>query len=100
MARKSIELKSGCMAKAFDDEPTFVLLARDPAAPAAIRAWIAVRIGMGTNVAGDAQIEEAKSLMRMMEDEQNEWAEMRLNQKMDKLGITPLDIAETMPERI
>ncbi len=73
MARKFIDLKCGCMAKALDDEPTFVLLGRDAAAPAAIRAWIAVRIGMGKNAAEDSQIKEATALIRMMEDEQAEW---------------------------
>ena len=73
MARKFIELKSGCMAKALDDEPTFVLLGRDLAAPAAIRAWIGVRLNTGKNSPDDAQIREAMELIRMMEDEQAEW---------------------------
>jgi hypothetical protein len=81
VARKFMEVKFGCMAKAFDDEPVFVLLARDPAAAAAIRAWIAMRIGMGKNRSTDAQIQEAIGIAQMMEDEQAQWAEMRHKQK-------------------
>jgi hypothetical protein len=73
MARKFIELKMGCMAKAFPDEPTFVLLGRDKCAPLAIRAWIEARILMGKNTLNDAQISEAFELVRMMEAEQYEW---------------------------
>ena len=73
MARKFIELKSGCMAKAFPDEPTFVLLGRDKCAPLAIRAWIEARILSGKNTRNDAQISEAFTLIRMMESEQSEW---------------------------
>lgn len=73
MARKFIELKSGCMAKAFPDEPTFVLLGRDKCAPLAIRAWIEARILSGKNTRNDAQISEAFTLIHMMESEQSEW---------------------------
>jgi hypothetical protein len=96
MARKFIELKAGCMAKAFDDEPTFVLLARDPVAPAVIRAWIALRIETGENGPDDHQIQEAMSLMKLMEDEQAEWSRKR---RMQKEGVTDQDIAETIPPR-
>lgn len=97
MARKFIELKSGCMAKAFEDEPTFVLLGRDPAAPVAIRAWIAERLRSGKNQVGDLQIFEARGLLTMMENEQEEWARRRA---MQKEGITQQEIAETMPPRV
>jgi len=32
-----------CFIKAMDDEPAFVLLARDPMAPALVRLWVAAR---------------------------------------------------------
>ncbi len=48
-----------CMSRAVDDEMTFVLLARDSAAPVAIEAWVAERIRLGKNNPGDAQIVEA-----------------------------------------
>jgi hypothetical protein len=47
----------------------FVLLSRDAAAPVAIRAWIAERVRLGKNVAGDAQLTEAEECVRIMETE-------------------------------
>jgi hypothetical protein len=60
--RKRDELTdpNSCMSKARDDEWTFVLLGRDKAAPAAVRAWIAERIRLGKNKPDDAQIVEAE----------------------------------------
>lgn len=51
---------NSCMSKAHDDEMTFVLLARDPAAPAAIQGWIYRRVEMGLNDMADQKIKEAK----------------------------------------
>jgi hypothetical protein len=67
--RKSEELINGCMAKAREDEMTFVLLGRDAAAPAAIRAWVAERIRIGKNVLDDAKIAEALECADAMERE-------------------------------
>jgi hypothetical protein len=39
MGTKLQELRDGCFANAMDDEPMFVLLARDPSAPAKVRDW-------------------------------------------------------------
>jgi hypothetical protein len=67
--RKSAELesKTGCLAKAWDNEMIFVLLARDPAAPAMIRAWVAERIRLGLNTDADFQIHEALNCAAIME---------------------------------
>jgi hypothetical protein len=69
--RKRDELNNpaGCMARAADDEMTFVLLGRDAAAPETIRYWIARRIELGKNQAGDAQIVEAEQCAQTMERE-------------------------------
>jgi hypothetical protein len=67
--RKRDQLTKGCMAKARDDELTFVLLGRDRAAPTAIRAWIAERVRIGKNRPDDPQILEAEECARMMEAE-------------------------------
>jgi len=69
--RKRDELNNpaGCMARARDDEMTFVLLGRDAAAPAAIRAWVAERIRLGKNRPDDPQIVEAEECARIMEAE-------------------------------
>jgi phage terminase Nu1 subunit (DNA packaging protein) len=72
--RKRDELIAGCMAKAHDDEMTFVLLGRDVAAPLAIRAWTAERIRLGKNQPGDAQLIEAEECARLMEAEQHRYA--------------------------
>jgi hypothetical protein len=59
------------MARARDDEMTFVLLGRDQAAPVAIRAWIAERIRLGKNRPDDAQVLEAEQCARTMEAERH-----------------------------
>lgn len=73
--RKQDELVRGCMAKARDDEMCFVLLGRDPAAPAAIRAWIAERIKLGKNQIGDLQLIEAEICALTIADELSEGAD-------------------------
>lgn len=67
--RKRDELVGGCIAKAKDDEMTFVLLGRDAAAPIAIRAWIKERIRIGKNLPDDDQIIEAEVCAAVMEAE-------------------------------
>ncbi len=71
--RKRDELHdpAGCMARARDDEMTFVLLARDAAAPVAIRAWIAERIRLGKNKSGDPQLADAEACASIMELERS-----------------------------
>lgn len=56
-----------CMSRAWDDEMTFVLLARDEDAPDTIRDWIKRRIRRGKNTAGDSQMREAEECARTME---------------------------------
>lgn len=46
MATKENPGKFDCYANAKEDEPMFVLLARDPLAPAIVRAWRYLRAGM------------------------------------------------------
>jgi hypothetical protein len=69
--RKLDELTNpnSCMSKAKDGEMTFVLLGRDAAAPAAIRAWIKERIRLGKNQPGDRQVTEAAACADTMEAE-------------------------------
>lgn len=43
MGLKRTELIDGCFARAMDDEPMFVLLARDLRAPEAVRRWAVQR---------------------------------------------------------
>jgi deoxycytidylate deaminase len=73
--RKKDELsKVGtCMRSAHPEEMVFVLLGRDVAAPATIRAWIAERLRLGKNVESDEQIVEALACARTMETEGRQW---------------------------
>lgn len=50
---------TSCLNTAAPDELVFVLLGRDEAAPAAIRAWCADRILRGKNAVHDPQIKAA-----------------------------------------
>jgi hypothetical protein len=70
--RKRDELTDpkSCMSRAKEDEMTFVLLGRDAAAPAAVRAWIQERVRLGKNVFTDAQIVEALEWCETVEEEQ------------------------------
>ncbi len=43
MGTKLQELRNGCFAAAMDDEPMFVLLARDPSAPKQVEQWANAR---------------------------------------------------------
>lgn len=81
--RKRDELTNpnGCMFRACDDEMTFVLLGRDAAAPAAIRAWCEERIRLGKNVATDPQIVEAMSCAATMERERTASATEVVNRR-------------------
>lgn len=66
--RKRDELAdpASCLSKAREDELIFVLLGRDLAAPAAVRAWIAERIRLGLNRPGDAKLVSAERLAETM----------------------------------
>ena len=70
--RKTDELTEpeSCMNKALDTEMVFVLLARDVAAPVAIRAWIEERIRTGKNGPIDPQMLNAEYFAKIMEREQ------------------------------
>lgn len=70
--RDEIEDPSSCFNKARSEERLFVLLARDPAAPVAIRAWIAERIRLGKNAPGDEHIRDAYECAALMELERSE----------------------------
>lgn len=70
--RDEIEYSESCFNKARDDERVFVLLARDPAAPSAIRRWVDVRINLGKNKLTDPQIVEALDCADRMDRERDE----------------------------
>lgn len=72
LKRDEIDHTESCFNRARDNERLFVLLARDPAAPVAIRAWIAERVRLGKNTWGDAQVAEALSCADLMEAERAE----------------------------
>lgn len=60
---------NSCMTRAKEHEMTFVLLARDAAAPVAIRAWVTERIRLGANTLDDKQIKDALHCASFMEQQ-------------------------------
>jgi hypothetical protein len=80
--RDEIEDQSSCFNKARDSERLFVMLARDPAAPVAILAWVAERIRLGKNVREDAQIVEALDCAQRMVNERSEIEAARSQEKL------------------
>lgn len=80
--RDEIEDSESCFNKAADSERLFILLARDPATPAAIRAWVNERIRLGKNTPGDSQVCEALECAALMEMERVEIEASRRQQQM------------------
>ncbi len=76
--REELSNPNSCMNKARDDEMTFVLLGRDPAAPEAIRHWAARRVYLGKNEYDDPQITEALAVADEMERQQNNLGESEI----------------------
>ena len=72
MSIKAIELTDGCFARAEDDEPMFVLLARDGSAPRLVREWAVLRredVQCGFKPRSDlARADEADALADLMVD--------------------------------
>lgn len=64
METKANPNPGGCLAKALPDEPFFVLLARDPTAPATIRWWAERRAQLG--VEGDKR-QEGEQLIEALD---------------------------------
>jgi hypothetical protein len=71
MGTKAYEMINGCFARAMDDEPMFVLLARDAQAPQRVRDWATQRradISMGLKPESDAAlVDEAFECADLME---------------------------------
>jgi hypothetical protein len=72
MGTKTEPGKYDCLSRAEDDEPFFVLLARDPSAPSLIADWVRqrqhqMRVGLVPNNDDErAKIEEARQLAKAM----------------------------------
>lgn len=66
--RDELKNESSCLNRADLDEPIFVLLGRDIAAPGAIRAWAATRVTASKNKPSDPQIVSALALACDMEE--------------------------------
>jgi hypothetical protein len=77
-----IDNPGSCFNTAYDQEQIFVLLARDPAAPVAIRAWITERLRLGRNKPGDEQIREAYECATLMELQRSEITSTRTQQQL------------------
>jgi hypothetical protein len=57
---------NSCWNKAAEEELLFVLLGRDPAAPAAIEAWCRERIRLGLSSENDEKIDKARTIAEAM----------------------------------
>lgn len=57
--KDEVRLPDSCLNKALDGEMVFVLRAKDPVAPHAIREWVRGRIDNGMNTPDDPKIKEA-----------------------------------------
>jgi hypothetical protein len=68
LKRNELSDPTSCLNKARDDEWLFVLLGRDAAAPAAIRAWVSERYRLGLNQPSDLKIVHALEAARKMEE--------------------------------
>lgn len=72
MGTKNTEMLNGCFSKAMDDEPMFVLLARDAQAPKRVRDWATQRkadISLGKKpVTDQALVDEAFETADLMEE--------------------------------
>ena len=84
-----LELTQSCLNKASDNEHLFVLLARDPAAPVVIRAWVTERLRLGKNAPDDAQIREALECANLMERERVEIESTRRQEKLRWETVNP-----------
>lgn len=62
-----ISNENSCLNKSKENEPIFVLCARDPIAAKIVRLWAYIRIGEFYNTAGDNKINEALKLADEME---------------------------------
>lgn len=67
MGTKNEPGRFDCYAQAEPDEPNLTLLARDLAAPLAVREWCAERVALGLNLEGDEQIVEARECADAMD---------------------------------
>lgn len=64
LKRQELLLPQSCLNKAGDEEPVFVLRAKDPLAPQTIRHWAS----MSTSIHEQDKIAEARKLAHEMED--------------------------------
>ena len=84
-----LDLPQSCLNKSSPNEHLFVLCARDPAAPVAIRAWIAERLRLGKNTAADDQIREAFECATLMELERADIENTRRQEKLRWTEVAP-----------
>jgi hypothetical protein len=64
MGTKNNPGRFDCYANAEPDEPMFVLLGRDPAAPILVRLWVALRAELGTDA---EKLDEAEACAEALE---------------------------------
>lgn len=89
----------GCFYRALDDEPVFVLLARDPCAAETVRYWVTLRQALIGR--GEKPLEDHETLASALRDAQTMvvWRAEATDPADDTLGGVPRWCAEKVPER-
>lgn len=72
--REELSNPNSCINRAKDEELTFVLLARDAAAPVAIQAWADERVRIGKNKEEDPQIVNAREIAKAMKEQNGDFS--------------------------
>lgn len=75
LKRDELRKKGSCLNKAQDDEPIFVLLARDPIAHHIVRRW--ADMAAQKQIHDSDKVEEARALADMMRDWRQGWRPKR-----------------------
>ena len=57
--------ENSCLNRAYDDEPLFILRAKDPLFCNLINIWIEARVKYGLNSPYDNKIQEARNIMQL-----------------------------------
>lgn len=93
---------NSCINKALPDEMVFVLLGRDKAAPAALRAWIGERLRLGLNLLmSDPQIAGAEADLQDMEQNQTYYKRLahKVKESHDEPRLASFPSREKQQER-
>jgi hypothetical protein len=98
METKANPNPNGCLARALPDEPMFILLGRDPSAPAAIRGWVDERSKLENQDSSQlaAALNDASEFEAWRIAHDGEWR----NREPGDLELTPSDELSSVAGRV